>query len=51
MAREMLYSQPGPVLIHARVAAEELDRVLPERDGVSLVRNFTQRLHANMGRS
>lgn len=47
LAREMLFSQPGPLLIQARVAAEELERVLPERDGVILMRSFTQRLRAS----
>jgi thiamine pyrophosphate-dependent acetolactate synthase large subunit-like protein len=51
LAREMLYSRPGPLFIHARVAAQELERVLPERDGVILVRSFTDRLRASMGQS
>ena len=33
--------------IHAHVNAQELDQVLPERDGVILVRNFTERLRAS----
>jgi thiamine pyrophosphate-dependent acetolactate synthase large subunit-like protein len=44
LAREMLYSRPGPQFIHAYVAAEQLEQVLPERDGVILARNFTDRL-------
>lgn len=46
LAREMLYSRPGPLFIHARVGAQELEQVLPERDGVILVRNFTEQLRA-----
>jgi thiamine pyrophosphate-dependent acetolactate synthase large subunit-like protein len=49
LAREMLYSRPGPLFIHARVAVQELERVLPERDGVILVRSFMQRLQAGRG--
>ena len=48
LARKLLYSQPGPVLIRARVDTKELDRVLPERDGVILARRFTERLYASM---
>jgi len=44
LAREMLYSRPGPLFIHAQVAAQQLAQVLPERDGVILARNFTDRL-------
>jgi thiamine pyrophosphate-dependent acetolactate synthase large subunit-like protein len=50
-ARKMLYSQPGPLFIHARVDAQEIEQVLPERDGVILVRNFTERMHAGRKRS
>ena len=46
LAREMLYSRPGPLFIHARVGAQELEQVLPERDGVILVRKFTEQLRA-----
>jgi hypothetical protein len=46
LAREMLYSPPGPLFIHAHVGAQDLEQVLPERDGVILVRNFTERLRA-----
>ena len=51
LARKLLYSQPGPVLIRARVDTKELDRVLPERDGVILARRFTERLYASMEQS
>jgi thiamine pyrophosphate-dependent acetolactate synthase large subunit-like protein len=44
LAREILYSRPGPLFIHARVGVQELQQVLPERDGVILVRNFMGRL-------
>jgi thiamine pyrophosphate-dependent acetolactate synthase large subunit-like protein len=44
LARDIFYSQPGPVLIRARVDTTELDKVLPERDGVILARRFTQQL-------
>ena len=47
LAREMLYSRPGPLFIHTHVSAQELNQVLPERDGVILVRNFTERLRAS----
>ena|ERR1700733_1071266 len=50
LAREMMYSRPGPVFIHARVAAQHLEQVLPERDGVILARNFTDRLRAGRRR-
>src|SRR5580658_8807340 len=50
LAREMMYSRPGPVFIHARVAAQHLEQVLPERDGVILARNFTERLRAGRRR-
>ena len=46
LAREMMYSRPGPLFIHARVAAQHLEQVLPERDGVILARNFADRLRA-----
>jgi thiamine pyrophosphate-dependent acetolactate synthase large subunit-like protein len=51
LAREMLYSRPGPLFIHAHVSAQELNQVLPERDGVILVRNFTERLRASKKQS
>jgi hypothetical protein len=38
------------VFIHARVAAQHLEQVLPERDGVILARNFTERLRAGRRR-
>ena len=46
LAREMMYSRPGPLFIHARVAAQHLEQVLPERDGVFLARKFADRLRA-----
>jgi thiamine pyrophosphate-dependent acetolactate synthase large subunit-like protein len=45
-ARKMLYAQPGPLFIHARVDAQEIEQVLPERDGVILVHKFTERMRA-----
>jgi thiamine pyrophosphate-dependent acetolactate synthase large subunit-like protein len=51
LAREMLYSRPGPLFIHAHVSTQELEQVLPERDGVILVRSFTERLGASMKQS
>jgi thiamine pyrophosphate-dependent acetolactate synthase large subunit-like protein len=51
LAREMLYSRPGPLFIHAHVGAQDLEQVLPERDGVILVRNFTERLRASKKQS
>jgi thiamine pyrophosphate-dependent acetolactate synthase large subunit-like protein len=50
LAREMMYWRLGPVFIHARVAAQHLEQVLPERDGVILARNFTDRLRAGRRR-
>lgn len=43
-ARHLLHAAPGPVLIRARVGADEEPRVLPSRDGWANKYRFTQAL-------
>jgi hypothetical protein len=43
-AHALLHSGAGPVFIHAQVKAEDLPRVLPNRDGNAIKLRFMQTL-------
>lgn len=43
-ARKLLYQSQGPVLIHARISAEDAPRVLPSRDGHAVRLRFVEAL-------
>jgi len=40
--RRLLHSGQGPLFIHARVDADDQERVIPSRDGVAIKQRFMQ---------
>jgi thiamine pyrophosphate-dependent acetolactate synthase large subunit-like protein len=40
--RTLLHSGPGPILIHARVDADDQKRIIPSRDGLAIKHRFMQ---------